>query len=1854
MLLLLALTTCGKDSPTKPQPLAPARISITPSTATLESIGQTVQFSATVRDRQGGSVPGVDVMWSSSDASIANVTQSGLVTALRNGAVTIRAAASGLEGRATVTVAVPVAATISVSPDTVDISAGQTHQLVASVRERSGQPIADAEVSWSSSDASVATVNDAGLVTALKSGKATITAASAETKDSTIVLVDFPADLWIPSGNRTLAVGQSLQLPIVIQDRHGQTLSGAPVTWSSDNENIATVDGSGRVTGVRTGYTLIKARSFDRTAQIGVNVTPEVATVLLSVGPTVWLEPGETLQITARALDDDGKDLVAATFEWMSSDLSVATIGPSGLLTAVRTGTATISVSSGDVTARTAVTVFDNVDRQVLAALYEATDGDAWTVRDGWMSDVSIGDWHGVTTDRSGRVTRIELGDNNLSGSITPTLARLDRLVLLDLQSNLLTGTIPPELGDLARMDRLYLSDNQLEGPLPIELTRLDLNVLRIDATQLCVPEHSGFLAWLEGIGDALHPGYCENPDREILTVFFNSLTGWKERNRPGWLTDAPLDQWQGVQTNREGRVTVLKTSIGNLCAGVRGRIPPELGKLIYLKVLDLGCNSLTGTIPPELGDLANLEYLSLHNTGLSGPLPSELGNLTSLKRLDIYYCENLDGSIPPEFGNLTKLDTLKLGGNALTGPIPPELGNMTQLRELSLWENYLNGPIPLELANLDNLELLSLGANDLEGPIPPELGNLSNLTRLFLEENRLSGSIPGELSRLHNLERINLTDNDLHGTIPSWVGDLPNLVTLYLNANRLSGTIPPELGTLDNLVVLNLSENQLTGTIPSELGSLEKLAGLYLSNNQLSGQIPPELGNLPVIRWSIDLSSNALSGNIPGSLGRLSQLRELHLNDNGLSGLVPVSLSKLQILETLRLDGTELCVSTDAAFQAWLEGIANLSLPTNCKNADMGVLVTLYNVTDGPNWTRSEGWMSGADLGDWYGVTVDAQGRVTGLSLANNGLRGPLPGELGLLGQLAELHLAVNDLSGPVPEDLGGLTLLRELDLRHNRRLRGALPADMTGLSRLESLRLDGTDLCVFPDPEMLAWLDGIAEGGALHHCRVTERDALTAFYAATNGPGWVNNAGWNEAESLEDWHGLRVDYLGRVIAMELPGNRLAGPFPRELAALSNLEILNLSDNELTGSIPPGLGDLSNLARVFLRENRLTGPIPPELGRLSRLSRLALQENLLSGPIPPELGDLDKLEFLTLHENQLSGPIPPALGGLDQLEVLTLNDNALTGSIPAELGRLTGLKELPIHENQLTGPVPAGLGNLSLLKELTLQNNPSLAGPLPVELTRLDLDNLQLGGTQLCTPALPAFKAWLLGIPDQRVANCAASMKLRAYLVQAVQSLDHPVPLVAGERALLRVFITAENDMEIGMPAIRAAFYHGGVPVHTVDLPGVDGIVPSKIDESSLETSINVEVPPTVVEPGLEMVIEVDPEGSLDPAYEISGRYPETGRTALDVASVPPLDLTMVPFLWRDDPDPSILGRTEGLTSRDELFWQTRDLLPVGDFTVRVRDFAWSSVDPVFENVGTILRETRAIQASDGAVTHYMGVLRDLVGGQTALRSTVSAAPLSGKTLAHELGHNMSLGHAPCTFGSLGVGIGISGVDPYYPYEAGNIGTWGYDFTGLYEDADEGLVEPGEPDLMGYCGDSWVSDYHFTKAFRYRVTEEVDRMNAMVSSNRSLLLWGGADANGDLLLEPAFVVDAAASEPVPPGPYRFVGEDHEGMVLFTMDFSMNEHAHGGGGSFAFAVPAEASWANRLARITLSGPGGAVSIDGQGDRPMAMLRDSVTGQVRGFLRDLPVASDAISARSLAPEPGLEVVISRGVPDRTDW
>ncbi|MDE0372144.1 MAG: hypothetical protein OXI73_06315, partial [Rhodospirillales bacterium] len=130
--------------------------------------------------------------------------------------------------------------------------------------------------------------------------------------------------------------------------------------------------------------------------------------------------------------------------------------------------------------------------------------------------------------------------------------------------------------------------------------------------------------------------------------------------------------------------------------------------------------------------------------------------------------------------------------------------------------------------------------------------------------------------------------------------------------------------------------------------------------------------------------------------------------------------------------------------------------------------------------------------------------------------------------------------------------------------------------------------------------------------------------------------------------------------------------------------------------------------------------------------------------------------------------------------------------------------------------------------------------------------------------------------------------------------------------------------------------------------------------------------------------------------------------------------------------------------------------------------------------------------------------------------------------------------------------------------------------------------------------------------------------------------------------LEPVFVAEAPPALPRAPGPWRVAGAAADGTALFEFSFDMPVAADGGGRSgFAFALPAQAEWAGALGSITLSGPGGTVTLDGDAGRPVTVLRDGPAGQVTGIFRE-PTAAEVM--RTLT-EPGL---YSRGIPEPAAW
>ena len=166
--------------PPPPDPPRPTTVTVSPATARLTALGATVQLAARVLDQNGQAMAGTTVTWASSAAAVATVDGAGLVTAAGNGSATITASAGGASGTATLTV-MQTAGSVEVDPAEATLAAlGDTLRLAAEALDANGNAVADAQFSWASSAAAVATVDGAGLVTAVGDGSATITAFGGE------------------------------------------------------------------------------------------------------------------------------------------------------------------------------------------------------------------------------------------------------------------------------------------------------------------------------------------------------------------------------------------------------------------------------------------------------------------------------------------------------------------------------------------------------------------------------------------------------------------------------------------------------------------------------------------------------------------------------------------------------------------------------------------------------------------------------------------------------------------------------------------------------------------------------------------------------------------------------------------------------------------------------------------------------------------------------------------------------------------------------------------------------------------------------------------------------------------------------------------------------------------------------------------------------------------------------------------------------------------------------------------------------------------------------------------------------------------------------------------------------------------------------------------------------------------------------------------------------------------------------------------------------------------------------------------------------------------------------------------
>lgn len=254
---------------------------------------------------------------------------------------------------------IPALTTISLSPATSSIGVGTTKQFTATLLDQYGAPFT-AAVAWSSNNATVATINQNGLASALTQGSATIMASAGGINNTaTLTVTPTPVITSISLSPVTTSVlaGATKQFTATALDQFNNPIA-ATFTWTSSNLPIATIDANGLVTTSGAGTSTIKALSggISGTATLTINAVPVLTTINVTPA-TSLIASGTTQQFTATTFDQFGSP-IAAQVTWLSSNQLVATIhAGTGLAAGLSVGTSTIMATNGALSGSALLTV---------------------------------------------------------------------------------------------------------------------------------------------------------------------------------------------------------------------------------------------------------------------------------------------------------------------------------------------------------------------------------------------------------------------------------------------------------------------------------------------------------------------------------------------------------------------------------------------------------------------------------------------------------------------------------------------------------------------------------------------------------------------------------------------------------------------------------------------------------------------------------------------------------------------------------------------------------------------------------------------------------------------------------------------------------------------------------------------------------------------------------------------------------------------------------------------------------------------------------------------------------------------------------------------------------------------------------------------------------------------------------------------------------------------------------------------------------------------------------------------------------------------------------------------------------
>ncbi|CAN4107634.1 unnamed protein product [Withania somnifera] len=374
--------------------------------------------------------------------------------------------------------------------------------------------------------------------------------------------------------------------------------------------------------------------------------------------------------------------------------------------------------------------------------------------------------WDKVDCSKDGRVTRIQVGDQGLKGSLPPNMSNLTELQVFEVQKNELTGALPSFAG--------------------------------LNSLQSILVSNNGFTS--------------------IPSDFFDGMTSLQSV----YLDYNPFSPWS-VPESLKG-ASSLKT-FSAVSTNITGKIPDFLGdSLPSLIDLHLSFNNLEGSLPSSfLGSSIQTLWLNGRQGRLNGSI-DVVKNMTGLTQL---WLQSNEFSGPlPDFSGLTQLQDCNLRDNSLTGPVPDSLINLPSLNVVNLTNNLLQGPMPKFPSSVreDILPDTNSFCLSQPGPCNSQVNTLLLVAkdvgypRQFAENWK--GNDPcspwmGVTCDSGNITVLNFQKMGLTGTISPSYSSITSLQKLILANNFLTGTIPKELTLLPNLRELDVSNNQLYGKIP-------------------------------------------------------------------------------------------------------------------------------------------------------------------------------------------------------------------------------------------------------------------------------------------------------------------------------------------------------------------------------------------------------------------------------------------------------------------------------------------------------------------------------------------------------------------------------------------------------------------------------------------------------------------------------------------------------------------------------------------------------------------------------------------------------------------------------------------------------------------------------------------------------------------------------------------------------------------------------------------------------------------------------------------------------------------------------